>query len=69
MGLDKLYVLFCCVERTPKVCTDLTGTYRDLSVHCSSPIKPAAHHSVVRSRPDIFILLLLLLLLLFHNVL
>lgn len=39
MGLDKLYVLFGGVERTPKVCTDLAGTHRDLYVCCSSPIK------------------------------
>lgn len=68
MGLDKLYVLFCCVERIPKVCTDLTGTHRDLYVCCSSPIKPPAHQSMVRSYLDSFKMLLLLLLLLFHNV-
>jgi len=63
MGLDKLCVLFGCVERTPKVCTDLIGTHRDLYVCCSWPIKHAAHQSVVSSRHDI-----LKLLLLFHNV-
>ena len=67
MGLDKLYVLFCCVERTPKVCTDLKRTHRFLYVCCSTPVKPAAHQSVVRSRLDIFKILLLLLLLLFRN--
>ena len=33
MGLDKLYVLICCVERTPKVCTDLIRIHRDLYIN------------------------------------